>query len=220
MVDPKALRHVVLPRAVGRHAHRVGAHPVVAVAEGDQVVVPRVGPRHHHGHVVRLGAGVDKVNVLEVPGHAGSELLCILADLRVEVDGGRVLQELVLLHHGVHHLWMAVTDANGDDSRERVEVALAGVIEEVLHLALHDCERLLVEVEHSWVEELRSHFEDLLRGGPRVGHGDVVKSGHLRDLHGGLEVGHGQRREGAGPEGPQGSAREGGGRSPANHGGR
>lgn len=56
--------HVEPPGGLRRDAHDVGAHAVVAVAEGDDVELPRVEARQHHGQVIGLGPAVDEVHHL------------------------------------------------------------------------------------------------------------------------------------------------------------
>jgi hypothetical protein len=55
---------------------------------------------------------------LEVPWHPVSQLLGVLRNLVVEVDGGGVLQELVLLVHSLYDVGMAVAHADCDDASE------------------------------------------------------------------------------------------------------
>ena len=55
---------LVLPGALSGDAHGAHAHAVVCVAKGEEFVIARVKPRHHHGHVVGLGPAVHEIDTL------------------------------------------------------------------------------------------------------------------------------------------------------------
>lgn len=59
---------------------------------------------------------------LEVSRHLVRQLLGILCYLVVEVDGGGVLQQLVLLVDSCNHLGVAVTNAHGHDACKGLRV--------------------------------------------------------------------------------------------------
>ena len=110
MVRPKVVGKAILPITVGRQPIGVRAGPVIGVAlktrfhfkhrrclvnkilsyEGQHVKVARVLPGHHHGHVVGLGAAVDKVDALEWLRERGCQLLGVLVDLGMHVNAGSV----------------------------------------------------------------------------------------------------------------------------------
>ena len=146
MMDAKAMRGVVLPRAVGGQAHGSGRGTMIAVSKGEKVEVAGVKAGHGHCEVIRFAARVYKVDVLQVPGHHVRQLLAVERDLLVEVDGGRVLDALELLNDGVDDLGVAVSCADRHDAREGVEVSPAPLVEQVLHLPLHNHQGIL-EVE-------------------------------------------------------------------------
>ena len=77
---------------------------------------------HHHGHVIGLRPAVDEVDALERLGEPLGEALCVLVDLGVQVDVGRVPQRVDLVVQGRAHPRVAVAHADGDDAREEVEV--------------------------------------------------------------------------------------------------
>lgn len=77
--------------------------------------------RHSAGPVVdaaTVGGLARCAAYLEVPWHPIGQLLGVLRNLVVEIDGGGVLQELVLLVHSLHHVGMAVAHADRDDASE------------------------------------------------------------------------------------------------------
>lgn len=59
------LWQIGLPRGVGGDAHCRFAQAVVAVAQGEDVVVAAAQPRHHQRHVVGLRAAVHEVGDLQ-----------------------------------------------------------------------------------------------------------------------------------------------------------
>ena len=113
---------LVLPGALSGDAHGGHAHAVVGVAEGEELVVAGVEARHHHGHVVGLGPAVHEVDALERLGQLLGEALGVLVDLWVHVDVGRVPQSVQLVSQGRAHPRMAVTNADGDNSSEKIKV--------------------------------------------------------------------------------------------------
>ena len=93
MVDSEALGDWVLPRGVSCEAHRSEGHAVIAVPEGDDVVVAGVEPGHENSKVVGLRARVDKVDRVQVRGELGRELLAegreldaVLAPRRAKIE--------------------------------------------------------------------------------------------------------------------------------------
>ncbi len=53
---------------------------------------------------------------LQVPWHPVRQLLGVFRYLVVEIDGGGVLQKVVLLVNSLHHLGMAMAHADRDDA--------------------------------------------------------------------------------------------------------
>jgi hypothetical protein len=97
-----------------------------------------VQPRHHDGELVRLRAGVGEEHNLEVAGHLGGERLGEVGDGVVEVEHGGVLQAAGLRGDRADDVRVAVAAAHGGDAGERVQVAPPALVEQVLHLTLHD----------------------------------------------------------------------------------
>jgi hypothetical protein len=166
------LDDVELPVLLCGGSHGPGRVAVVRVAEGDDVVGAGVQPRHQDGQLVRLRAGVgeeddlyiytcnrrschketDRIGTrrdqpatcLEVAGQLGCQRLGEIGDDVVEVEHGGVLQALGLPGDRVHDVGVAVAAAHGGDAGERVQVAPAVLVVQVLPLALHD-----VQLQHT-----------------------------------------------------------------------
>mmetsp|Transcript_8778 Transcript_8778/g.18751 ORF Transcript_8778/g.18751 Transcript_8778/m.18751 type:complete len:325 (+) Transcript_8778:859-1833(+) len=141
--EAKVLGHGLLPCGVAAYAHGRHAHAMVPVPEADQVPVARVGSREHHGHVIGLRARVDKVDTLEVAGHAVRKFLCILCNLVVQVDSGCVLQELALLVDCLNHVGVTMPHAYSDDTSKSIQESATLLIKQVLHFAFNDHDGLL-----------------------------------------------------------------------------
>src|SRR6185369_114433 len=108
---------------------------------------------------------------LEVAGHCRGELLGVLGEIWMEVDGGRMLQGFVLLASRLDDVRVAMADTDRYDTAEAVEIALAGVVPDVLHFAFHQHQRLFVVKEDAGIDELLSQGENLVggRAGIRLG---------------------------------------------------
>ena len=86
-----------LPGAVGGEAHRHRRAAVVAVAEGDHVLVAGVLAGREDRDLVRLAAAVGEVRPRQPGRHFLGQLLGQLHDRRVQIDRRRVLQLARLL---------------------------------------------------------------------------------------------------------------------------
>ena len=180
VVDAGGMGRIEFPDTVGGKAHRGGAAAVVAIAERDGVVVAGGEARHEQCEVVGLGAGVDEINDLEIPGHFPGEFFGEGPNVGVEVNRGGVLERGVLGVGGGEDVRVAVADADGHNAAEAVEVAFAGGVPDVLHFALHDHERLLIVEEKAGVEELFALREHLIERGTGVGL-RLMRGGRERD---------------------------------------
>jgi hypothetical protein len=74
---------------------------------------------------------------------------------------------------------VTVPAGDGDDPREQIEITPAGLVEEVLHPAFDDHQRIPVQREHGRVGVLAPGGEHLFPAGARVPAGLVVEGGHL-----------------------------------------
>lgn len=61
---------------------------------------------------------------LEIARHAVCELLGVFSDLVIEVDGGGVLQKLVLRLYCCHNLRVTVPHAHSHDASESLRTAV------------------------------------------------------------------------------------------------
>ena len=119
---------IVSPRGVGGQTHRVRTHAVISVAQGQNVVISSVDSRHHHGHIVGFGTRIDEIADFEIARQSGGEPSGVLVDLRIEIDGGRMPESVDLSVKSGIDFRMAMTDADGHDAAEKVQVAFAGSV--------------------------------------------------------------------------------------------
>lgn len=156
------LNNVELPVLLRGGAHGGGGVAVVGIPERYDVVGAGVQPRHHNGELVGLRAGVGEEDNLciietnlvkicyvhdkkyykraciEIAGHLRGQRLGEVGDDVVEVEHGGVLQAPGLRDHRVHDVRVAVAAAHGGDAGERVQVAPAVLVIQVLPLSFHD----------------------------------------------------------------------------------
>src|SRR5262249_55933557 len=97
----------------------------------------------------------------------------------VQIDRGRMLKPPDLLANARDDFGMTMSDRNGDNPGECVEVLLAGLVPEVLHVAFDDQERLLIIREQARAQVLTAQRENLVAGGPLIG-GRRVRRGRRR----------------------------------------
>ena len=155
---------------------------MIGIAQRDDVLVAGVGPGHEHGDVVGLGARIDEVADFEVARHFSGQGAPELGDIGVKVNGGGVLEGFVLLVRRCQDVRVAVADRDSGDAGERVEVAPALVVSDVLAFAFHDHERLLVEMEQRGVQELLAEAIDFVSRWAGVGLGLVLSGRHVHKL--------------------------------------
>ena len=60
---------------------------------------------------------------IEIAWKFGSQLLCILSNLIVQIDVGSVLQQVVLPVHSCHHFGMAVTNAHSNNASKSLQTS-------------------------------------------------------------------------------------------------
>ena len=140
---------IVAPGRVRRQAHGVGTHAMVGVSKGDDVVVAGVDSGHHHGHVIGLGAGIDKVAYFEIARHGGRQPTSVFVDLRVEIDGGGVPKTIDLRVKSGVNFRVTVTHADGDDAPEKVQIAFTIRVPKPLHGTAMYVQRAGVVVGHA-----------------------------------------------------------------------
>ena len=156
---------------------------MVAVAQGNHVGVTGVKTRHHHGEVVGFGTGVDEVGDLQITGHLRGQLFSELDDVRVQINGGGMLQGFVLLVGCGDDVRMAVADRDRHDAAEGVEIATAVFVEHVLAFAFDDGHRLLVVDENAGVEHLFAAAQEFISARASIFLWSVVKRRQSGCLH-------------------------------------
>src|SRR5436305_12118157 len=79
-----------------------------------------------------------------------------------------MLHRFVLPVRGGDDVRMTMSDADGHDAAESVEVALAHLVPDVLHAAFNQHDRFFVVEENAWVHELLALGENFLSGGTGI----------------------------------------------------
>ena len=87
----------------------------------------------------------------------------------MKIDRRRVLEPADLLAHFLDDLGMTVADRDGDDPGEGVEVLLAGLVPDVLHVAFDDQERLAIIRDQARREVLSPHRQHFVARGTVIG---------------------------------------------------
>ena len=105
------------------------------------------------------------------------------ATVGMQVDRRRVLEPADLLAHFLDDLRMAVADRDRDDPGEGVEVLLAGLVPEVLHVAFDDQQGLAIVRDQAGREVLAAHRQHLVARRAVVGSGRV-RRGRAADAGG------------------------------------
>ena len=142
---------------------------MVGIAERNHIVVAGVSMGHEEREVVRLRAGINEVANLQVARHFCGQGLGVLRDVRVQINRGGMLEDLVLALRRRDHVGMTMPDADGDNAAERVEITPPGFVPDVLHFPLHNRERLFVVEKDPGVQEFFAQLQDLFRGRTGVG---------------------------------------------------
>lgn len=171
MLHADIVWRVEFPVAVAGQRHGALRATVIAVAQRDDIEIAGVGARHQHRHVIGFAAGIDEVDDVQATtlGKGVGELLAELGNVRVQIDRSGVLQQLVLLAHRRDHARMAMANADRDDAGERVQIALALLVEQILHRTLHDHQRIPVHGDQGRRQILASQRQHLVLAGTGVG---------------------------------------------------
>src|SRR5436309_2701754 len=80
----------------------------------------------------------------------------------MQINGGRMLERLVLLSHNIDNSRVTMSHADGDDSAKRVEISAAVLVPEILHFPFHQHDRLFVVEKNSWIQELFAQMQDFI----------------------------------------------------------
>src|SRR2546430_1270358 len=135
-------RPVLLARGGGERQQRV---PMIGGRERDDLVLLGspplypVLPGQLHRRFQRLGAARQEVQLVEVAGQGGGELLSQLLDRAVGEGRPREIAELPrLLRHGVRDVGVRVAEVGDVGAADSVEGALATLVDKPAPLAPHD----------------------------------------------------------------------------------
>ena len=128
------------------------------------------------GDLVGLAAGIREIADREAAplGHVLGQLLAELRDRGMQIDRRRVLEPADLLADFLDDPGMAVPDRDGDDPGEGVEVLLAGLVPDVLHVALDDHQGLAIIRDQPGREVLPAHRQHF------VARRAVIRGGRVR----------------------------------------
>jgi hypothetical protein len=155
------------------HGHLAAAR--VGVAQRDDVGVAGGVPGEEHGRLVGFGARGGEEALLEGPGSDLGQLLGQSHLGLVDVQGGDVLQRLILVDDRLVHCLVAVAHAHGQDAAEKVEILRALGVGDVHVFATDEREGLLVVGAHAGKQvfllqalDLSRHFLVLLVCAPTV----------------------------------------------------
>ena len=138
-----------LPVAMGGESHRSLSAAVIAISQTDHIHIFRELAGHQHGEFVRLAAAVGEITHGKIAAgrHFIRKLLAELADSGMQIDRRGMLQFANLSADFFDNIRMAVADRDRDDPGEGIQILLAGLVPEVLHLAFDN---------HQWLGIIRN----------------------------------------------------------------
>ena len=70
---------------------------VVRIAQRDHVVVAGVSARHEQGEIIRFRTGIYEITNFQVARHFRRQLLCILSNVRMQINRGGMLENFVFV---------------------------------------------------------------------------------------------------------------------------
>src|SRR5262249_25592624 len=88
--------------------------------------------------------------------------------VRVQINRRRMLQKFILAPRCLNDLRMAMTDADGHNSTEGIEISASVFVEYVLCFALHNHQRSFVVEEKPRIQKLATRAQYFFRGWPEV----------------------------------------------------
>lgn len=130
------------------------------------------------GKVIGLTAAVTEIDSIEVPSQLVAEHLGIDRLHVAEVNLRNVAQGVGLLGDGLDQSRMGVADRNGGNSGDPILVAVALVVEEVLHLAFNHEQGLGVVMEVEFRNIVLPVLDNLLERDTLVGFRLVIEGRH------------------------------------------
>src|SRR5437870_7062019 len=101
----------------------------------------------------------------------------------MQINRGRMLQELVLPTRCLYQIRVTVTDADGDNSTERIKISPSLFVEHVLPFAFHDHQRAFVVEEDAGIQKLPTQAQHFFRGRPAMWLWLIIESREFRCLH-------------------------------------
>ena len=145
---------------VGTDVSERGRVAVIGGIEHDEIDGSRMGAREAQGKLVRLTPGVHEVAYLEWPGQRRRQILGKALKVRVQI--ARIgVKKRHLLGCRSDNFGMAVADVR--HIVVGVEVASAGMVEEILHHPAHDMQRLTIAQGQSRTDQSAAGGEQRLR---------------------------------------------------------
>ena len=136
------------PGGIAGEGHGQRGPAVVRVTQRDDFRRPRVTARGQDGRLIRLGAAVCKEGFAQPA--AGRDLGDAFGQCGLGLgseDRGDVLQSVdLLVNPGIHFL-VAMSDANGENAAEKVQILVAVSVVNILVFGARNHQRFLVVVE-------------------------------------------------------------------------
>src|SRR5579863_3377639 len=162
MNDP-GLRRPEFPWRLACETHGGGRATVIGMAQGDDFGGPGEAAGCQNGSFVRLSAAVGEVRLSQRAAGGDGRQFPRERHLRFGREYcGNVLQLIDLVAHFPVDLFVAMSDAHGDDTTEEIEVLFAIRIPNVLVPGVGDYERLFKVVENRGEQEFLLGEENLL----------------------------------------------------------
>jgi len=180
MVHAGTLWQGEFPGVVRNQPHDAGNPSVIRIPQRQNIVVACVQPRHGNRQIIRLAAAVDEVGHLQPIRHLPRQLFGQLTHQRVQIDRSGVLQTLELCLGARDHPGMTMTAGDSDDPRQQIQIAPSGFVKDILHVPLHQHQRVLIISEDSRVAVLLPRLDHLLLGWTIINPRNMITRGHLQ----------------------------------------
>ena len=155
------MRHIKLPRAVSCHGQASRVSSMIGVAKCDDVEIACANSRHEQSEIVGLRPRIDEIADLQIARHPRGQSSRVFGDVGMQINRGGMLEGFVLAPDGLDDVRMAMPDADRYDSAQSIEIALAGVVPDILHPPRDKHERLLVVEKDSGIREIASEAREL-----------------------------------------------------------
>src|SRR5438876_7684308 len=93
----------------------------------------------------------------------------------MQVDRRGVLQNIVSAVRRFDHVRMTMSNTDGHDSAECVEITAPLLVPDILHFSLHQHDWLLVVEKNTWVQKFFAQPQYFIWGGPLIFLGLIIK---------------------------------------------